>query len=127
MFFKSLGTFASLLRNAHSLGSQMQELTSRLKAERVTGTAGGGLVEVEANGLGEVLRLRIDPALSEKADLEMVATLAPAAINQALEKARQLHGEALKSLAGQLELPSNFQDAISQLTGSPTDSPSSSK
>jgi len=71
------------------------------------------MVEVEANGLGEILRLRIDPALIERGEREMIETLAPAAINQAIANAKQLHARALQDLAGEFDLP-GVTDAISQ-------------
>lgn len=114
--FKSLGNIASLMRQAQLLGGQFQELQERLKEERVTGTAGGGLVEVEANGLGEILRLRIDPKLLAESDRDMIETLAPAAINQALEKARQRNSELFQAMAGQLDM-SKLSEMVKQLTG----------
>jgi len=91
----------------------MKEVNDRLRGERVSGSAGGGMVEVEANGLGEILRIRIDPALIERGERDMIETLAPAAINQAITRAKQAHADALKSLAGDLDLP-GVSDAISQ-------------
>ncbi len=59
--FKGIGNIASLMKTVHQMGGQVQQINDRLKAQRVTGSAGGGMVEIEANGLGEVLRARIDP------------------------------------------------------------------
>ena len=64
----------------------MQALGEELKTKRATGSAGGGLVEVEVNGLGEVLAVRIDPTLVEKQDREMIEDLLPAAFNAAAAK-----------------------------------------
>ncbi len=47
-----LGNLSGLLRQAQQMGSRMQELQAALHKARATGTAGGGLVEVEVNGLG---------------------------------------------------------------------------
>ena len=47
-------------------------------------------MEVEVNGLGEVLAVRIDPSLVEKQDREMIEDLLPAAFNAAQQKAKQL-------------------------------------
>src|SRR5262245_2132919 len=94
----------------------MQALQEDLKTKRATGAAGGGLVEVEVNGLGETLAVRIDPSLIEKADREMIEDLLPAAFNAAQQKAKALHAEAMQSLTGGIPLP-GLQDALSQLTG----------
>jgi DNA-binding YbaB/EbfC family protein len=117
--FKGLGNLAnigSLLKQAQDMGSRMQAIQGELRAKRASGSAGGGLVEVEVNGLGEVLAVRIDPSLVEKGEREMIEDLLPSAFRAAQEKARQLHSEALQSLTGGANLP-GLQEAFSQITG----------
>ncbi len=99
--FKGLGNFASLLRGAQQLQGKMAGVTEKLRAERVSGAAGAGLVTAEANGLGEIVRLKIDPQLTDR---EMLESLAPAAINEALEKSKRLQAEAFQAMAGGLDL-----------------------
>ncbi len=115
--FKGLGQLAnlgSILKQAQQIGSQMQGLGEQLKQQRATGTAGGGLVEVEVNGLGEVIACRIDPDLIAKGDGEMIEDLLPAAFNQAHAKSKQLHAEAMKSLTEGMELP-GLDDVLAQI------------
>ena len=98
--FKGLGNLANipaLMKQAQEMGTKMQALGEELKTKRATGSAGGGLVEVEVNGLGEVLAVRIDPSLVAKQDREMIEDLLPAAFNAAAQKAKQLHAEAMQS------------------------------
>ena len=117
--FKGIGNLANvgaLLKQAQEFGSKMQALQEELKTKRATGSAGGGLVEVEVNGLGEALAVRIDPTLVDKGEREMIEDLLPAAFNAAQRKAKQLHTEAMQSLTGGIPLP-GLQDALSQLTG----------
>ncbi|MEX0586771.1 MAG: YbaB/EbfC family nucleoid-associated protein [Pirellulales bacterium] len=117
--FKGLGNLANvgaILKQAQEFGGKMQLLQEELKTKRATGAAGGGLVEVEVNGLGEALAVRIDPALVAKGDREMIEDLLPAAFNSAQQKAKALHAEAMQSLTGGIPLP-GLQDALSQLTG----------
>ena len=90
--FKGLGNLkdlGSLLKQAQEMGGKMQAINEELKAKRATGQAGGGLVEVEVNGVAEVLSVRIDPSLIEKQDGEMIEDLLPAAFNAAQSKAKQ--------------------------------------
>jgi hypothetical protein len=114
--FKSLGNFVSLMKQAQNIGSKLQSVNEELKARRATGSAGGGLVELDVNGLGEVLRCRIDPSLIQRGDREMLEDLVAAAANDAAAKARQLHMEAVQGLAGGLELP-GLNDALAKLSG----------
>ena len=53
--FKGLANLGALLKQAQQIGGQMSKLTDELKGRRTTGTAGGGMVEIEVNGLLEVL------------------------------------------------------------------------
>ena len=112
---KGLGNIASLMKQAQQMGGQLQQVNERLKSQRATGAAGGGMVEVEVNGLGEVLRVAIDPALVERGEREMIEDLLPAAVNQALAKAKQLHVEAMQSLTEGLDMP-GLNEAISKIT-----------
>ncbi len=105
---KGLGNLANIgqiMKQAQELGGKVEAMQAELKTVRVTGAAGGGLVEVESNGLGEALAVRIDPSLFEKADREMLEDLLPAAFNDATEKAKQKHAEAMQEATGGLNLP----------------------
>jgi len=109
---------ASMIRQARQMGGKMEEISAQLRVRRVSGAAGGGMVEVEANGLGEVLKVRIEPTLTDR---EMIEDMLPAAINQAAAKAKNLHLEMMQSLTGGLDLP-GLNDMLSQLgVGNPGD------
>ena len=117
---KGLGNLAnmgSLVKQAQEMSGKMKQLGEELKLERVIGNAGAGLVEVEANGLGVVLSVRIDPSLVEKQDCELIEDLLPAAINAAQEKAKQRHAEKMKQVAGGLDLSGVDLSGITDLLG----------
>jgi nucleoid-associated protein EbfC len=117
--FKSLGNLANignLMKQAQEMSGRMQALQEQLKTKRTTGAAGGGMVEVDVNGLGEVLAVRIEAALVDKGEREMIEDLLPAAINAAQTKAKQLHAEAMQSLAGELPI-AGLSEALMQLGG----------
>ena len=102
--FKGLGQMASLMRQAQEVGGQMKEMNEKISAQRVEGTSGGGMIKVEANGLGEILQVTIDPQLVQSGDVEMIQDLTVAAINQANEKTKQLQGEQMGALTQGLDL-----------------------
>ncbi|MGE0606729.1 MAG: YbaB/EbfC family nucleoid-associated protein [Pirellulales bacterium] len=116
--FKEIGNFANMLKQAQQVSSQMQSVSEELKRQTVTGAAGGGLVEVDASGVGEVLAVRVDPKLIEQQDRELLEDLLAAAVNQALAKARQLHADSLKSLTGGMNMP-GLDEAIAKFTPTP--------
>ena len=113
--FKGLSNLSSLMKQAQQIGGQMQHLGQEMKERRATGAAGGGMVEVEVNGLLEVLKCRIDEQLVAQGDRELIEDLVAAAVNQAIAKGKQLHADAMKELTGGLELP-GLQDALAKLT-----------
>ncbi len=112
--FKDIANIASLFKQAQEIGGKIEAIKDQLKTERVVGSSGGGMVEVEVNGLGEVLRLTIDQGLFDAGEREMVEDLVPAAINQAAAKAREKHAEAMKNMTGGLNIP-GIDGAIDKL------------
>jgi DNA-binding YbaB/EbfC family protein len=122
--FKGLGNLAnlgSLMRQAQQMGGRMEQMKEELKGRRAEGTAGGAMVRIETNGLGEVLRCQIDPSIAT--DRELIEDLVPAAVNQALAKSRELHAEAMKALTAGLELP-GLDSVLAQLSGDGNQKPS---
>ncbi|MBN1854432.1 MAG: YbaB/EbfC family nucleoid-associated protein [Pirellulales bacterium] len=97
------------------MGGRIKQLNEQMKNERAKGAAGGGLVEVEMNGLIEVLSVRIDPDLIARGDREMIEDLLPAAFNAAQRKAKQLHADAMRSMTGGLNIP-GLDEALGELS-----------
>jgi nucleoid-associated protein EbfC len=121
---KNLSNLGAMLKQAQEMGGKLQAVNERLKSQRARGSAGGGMVSVDVNGLGEVIRCSIDPALIEQRDRELIEDLLPAAVNQALAKARELHAASLKEMASGFEMP-GLQDAIAQLSAGAEGTPPS--
>ncbi|HAN96015.1 MAG TPA: YbaB/EbfC family nucleoid-associated protein [Planctomycetaceae bacterium] len=87
--FKGLGQMASMLRQAREIGGKLEEMNRRMATWRLVGAAGGGMIEVEIDGLGQVRHVRIDPTLFAKGDREMIEALLPAAFNDASMKLKE--------------------------------------
>jgi nucleoid-associated protein EbfC len=114
--FKGLSNLAGVFKAAQQLSGQMDKLAEEMKTRRTTGSAGGGMVEIEVNGMMEVLGCRIDPQLSAQNDRELVEDLVVAAMNQAISKAKQMHAAAAREMTGGLQLP-GLDEALGKLTG----------
>jgi nucleoid-associated protein EbfC len=110
--FKGIANLGAMLKQAQQLGGQVGQLTEEMRKRRVTGAAGGGMVEIEVNGLMEVLRCHIDPQLFAQNDCELLEDLVTAAVNQAISKGKQMHAESLRDLTGGLPLPGMFQEVL---------------
>jgi len=125
--FKELANLGSLLKQARQMGGRMQELNEQLKSQRATGSAGGGMVEVEVNGLAEVLGCRIDEKLIADGECELIEDLVATAVNQAIAKTKQMHAETMQSLTGGMNLP-GLDEAMEKLLGAdPSDESSEEK
>ena len=70
--FKGIANLGALLKQAQHIGGQMGQITEEMRKLHVSGSAGGGMVEIEVNGLMEVLRCRIDPQLAVQNDRELL-------------------------------------------------------
>lgn len=87
---------------------KFQRLQQQLGEERVQATAGGGMVEATASGLGEVVELKIKPEAVDPEDVEMLQDLVLAAVREALSKARELQQQKTAELTGGLQIPGLF-------------------
>ena len=80
----------ALFQQAQALQEKMKEAQERLAKKEVTGSAGGGMVVVTANGKGEILKVQIDKQAVDPRDVPMLEDLVLAAINSALRAAQEL-------------------------------------
>ena len=67
----------------------MGSFQEKLGGIQITGSAGGGMIEIDMNGRMEVLTIRIAPEAMEGGDREMLQDLITAAFNSAMEKVRE--------------------------------------
>jgi DNA-binding YbaB/EbfC family protein len=96
--------FQKLMQMGQQLQARISEMQETLAKQTVTASAGGGMVEVTADGKGEVRRVRIDPACVDPRDVEMLEDLVLAAVNQAQAKARELNESEMRKAAGGLPM-----------------------
>jgi DNA-binding YbaB/EbfC family protein len=91
-----------ILKNAQKIQEQMGAFQEKLGEIRITGSAGGGMTEIDMNGRMEVLAVRIAPEAVE--DREMLQDLVAAAFTNAMEKVREVVNQEMGSM-----LPAGFQ------------------
>jgi DNA-binding YbaB/EbfC family protein len=90
-----------VMKQIQQLQEQMIKAQEALAEEKVTGSAGGGAVQVVATGDQRVLEVNIDQNLIDDGDKELLDDLVLTAVNQALEESRKLAEGKLGPLAGQ--------------------------
>lgn len=79
--------FMALLRQAQEMKKTMETAQAELEQLTVIGSAGGGMVTVDANGHGQVKRVKIDRSVVKPDDVEMLEDLVTVAIADAQKKA----------------------------------------
>lgn len=95
----------AIMQQAQQMQQNMARIQDELARKKVTGTAGGGMVMVTANGKSEILSLTIEPAIIAEKDGDMLQDLIVAATNDALRKAREMGKADMGKLTGGLNLP----------------------
>jgi len=103
---KNLG---ALMKQAQEMQSKMAELQERLSAMTVEGQSGGGMVRVALSGKGEMRSIKIDPALVDPQEVEVLEDLVVAAVNDARAKVDQESQAEMQKLTGGLSLPGGFK------------------
>ena len=92
-----------MLRQVQQMQDRMQKVQKELDTETVEATAGGGAVSVVATGNQKLVSVRIDRGAEE--DLEMLQDLVVAAVNEAMEKSKEMAAAKMQSVASGLGLP----------------------
>ena len=87
-----------VMKNAQKIQEQMGAFQEKLGAIMITGSAGGGMTEIDMNGRMEILAVRIAPQVFADGDREMLEDLVMAAFNNALEKAREVVNREVGSM-----------------------------
>jgi len=78
-----------ILKNAQKIQDQMGDFQQKLGGIQVTGSAGGGMVEIDMNGRMEVQTVRIAKEVMGESDKEMLEDLVAAALTNAMERIRE--------------------------------------
>lgn len=97
--------FMKILQQAQEMQGKVQQMQDSLAQLTVSAASGGGMVTVEADGRGQVKRIKIDPAVVDPGDVEMLEDLVLVAVSEAQKKAGELAQEEMGKLTGGLSLP----------------------
>ena len=92
-----------MLQQVKQMQDRMSKVQAELETETVEATAGGGAVRVVASGTQKVMSVTIDPEAAS--DTEMLQDLVVAAVNEAMEKSKQLAASKMQAVASGLGLP----------------------
>jgi len=102
------GNMANIMKQAQAMQQQMAKLQEEAATKTATGSAGGGMVTVTANGAMQLVGISIDPEAVKSGDVDMLQDAVMAASNEALRKARDMMAEQMKAVTGGMNVPGLF-------------------
>lgn len=98
----------SVIKQAQKMQEEMERVQSEMEEKTVEATAGGGVVEVQANGRKEILSIKIKPEAVDLEDVETLEDLVLVAVNEAIKKADDMMTEGMSEITGGINIPGLF-------------------
>lgn len=102
------GNMSNIMKQAQAMQQQMAKLQEEAATKTATGSAGGGMVTVTANGAMQLVSMNIDQEAVKTGDVEMLQDAVIAASNEALRKVRDMMADQMKAVTGGMNLPGLF-------------------
>ncbi len=94
----------ALLQIGQQVQGRLAAMQTELASRTVTGSAGGGMVTVTADGRGQIRDVKIDPSLLA-GDVEMLEDLVTAAVAEVQKKAGEIQQEEARKIQAALPFP----------------------
>lgn len=100
---------SNMMKQAQQMQEKMQEMQERLAQEEITGSSGGGMVQVTITGKGQTSKVNIDPSLVDPNEPGVLEDLIAAANNDARQKLDEYTQQQMSELTGGMDLPAGFK------------------
>ncbi len=100
-----MADFTKILEQAQQMQGRLEKIQDELANMSVSGSAGGGMVNVEADGKGQITKVRVDPSIVNASDVEMLEDLLVVALRDAQQKSAELAKKEMSKLTGGMDLP----------------------
>ena len=97
--------FDKLMKQAAQMQEQLSKAQEELAEQTVEFSSGGGMVTVKATGDLQIAEITIKPEAIDPDDPEFLGDTVLAAVNGALEAAKNLQQQAMGGMLGGLGLP----------------------
>lgn len=94
-----------MLRQAQQMQAKLAKAQEELESATVEASSGGGAVTVVVNGHQSIQSIKIAAEVVDPADVEMLEDLVMAAVNEAMDKAKELAASQLQAVTGGLNIP----------------------
>jgi DNA-binding YbaB/EbfC family protein len=102
------GGLGQIMKQAQAMQENLRKAQEELAAIEVTGSAGGGMVEVTMTCRYDVRKVHVDSELLND-DKEVLEDLVAAAMNDAVRKVEQESQQRMSGLASGMGLPAGLK------------------
>jgi DNA-binding YbaB/EbfC family protein len=94
-----------LMKQAQKMQEQMAKTQAELETKTIEVSAGGGKVNVTANGAGDVIAIKIDKEVVDPNDVEFLEEIVLSAVTQAIEQGKALAQSEMTKITGGIGVP----------------------
>ncbi len=91
-----------MMKQMQKMQKDMQKTQEELAEKEVQASVGGGKVTVTANGSGDVIAIKIDPAVVDPEDVEILEDLILSGVKQAIDQGKEMAAAEMGKLTGGL-------------------------
>ena len=102
------GNMQSMIKQAQQMQEEMGKLQEELDVREYTVTAGGGAVTAVVDGKHIVKKLEIQPEVVDPEDVDLLADLVMAAVNEAIRQAVDTSEAEMSKITGGINMPGLF-------------------
>ena len=102
---KGMPNMGKLMKQAQQLQSKMAKMQEELGEKTVEASAGGGMIIAVANGRQELVSIQIEREVIDPDDAEMLQDLIMAAVNDALNRAKEMMNEEMGKVTQGMNIP----------------------
>jgi len=95
-----------LIRQAQLMQKKMLRAQEETGKKEIETSVGGGMVTVKATCSGELLSVKIDPAVLE--DVDMLQDLILSAVNEVVKKGKDMMQSEMSHITGGMKIPGLF-------------------
>lgn len=97
--------FNQILQQAKKMQDRLVKLQEEMGDKTVEAQSGGGMVSCVVNGRQELVSLTISPEVLEEKDNELLEDLIVAAVNEGLNRSREMVQEEMSKVTGGMQMP----------------------
>ena len=92
-----------MMQQVQKMQNRMAKVQADLENEQIEAAAGGGAVKAVVTGQQRLVSVTVDPEVA--GDVEMLQDLVVAAVNEALDRSRELAANRMQEVTAGLGLP----------------------